>query len=70
MMAKPKTVCNDFDIQLDIAESLYSTQLKFNFSEKDINQIVDSAIIYPINIRERVKEILCLQRRKYEYLFK
>ena len=68
-MVSPKTICNDFDMQLDAAENLYLLQLRFSFDEKDINQIVDNAIIYSKEIRDRVKEILYLQRRKYEYLF-
>ena len=68
-MVSPKTICNDFDMQLDAAENLYLSQLRFSFDEKDINQIVDNAIIYSKEIRDRVKEILYLQRRKYEYLF-
>lgn len=67
---KSKTICDDLDEQLDIAESFYGDKIEFTFNDKDIYQIVDQATIYSEGIRNRVKEILCLQRRKYEYLFK
>ena len=66
---KAKTICEDLDEQLDIAESLFTTRIKFDFTEKNIRQIVSNANIYSEEIRKRVEELLCMQRRKYAYLF-
>ena len=66
---KSKTICEDLDEQLDIAESLFATDIKFNYTEKDIHQIVSMATDYSEEIRNRVDDVLCLQRRKYAYLF-
>ena len=67
---RSKTICDNLDEQLDIAECLYGTQLKFNFAEKDIYGLIEKAGIYSEDLRKRVAEILCFQRRKYAYLFK
>lgn len=66
---KSKTICEDLDEQLDIVESLFTTDIRFNYTEKDIHQIICNATIYSEEIRKRVEEILCMQRRKYAYLF-
>ena len=67
--AKPKTFCDTFDEQLDIAETLYGTQIRFNFSYHEVNALLDKADIYPYEIRNRVAEIIMSQKRKYGYLF-
>lgn len=67
---KSKTICDNLDEQLDIAEGLYGIEIKFDFTEKDVHQLMENATIYSEEIRKRVEEILCLQRRKYAYLFK
>lgn len=64
-----KTFCRDFDEQLDIAEKLYGRHLSFDFDEKDMEQVVSSASLYPEEIRNRVLQVLRWQRRKYAYLF-
>ncbi len=37
----PKTFCDDFDEQLDIAEKLYGQQVKFAFTEKTLTNLLD-----------------------------
>lgn len=64
-----KTFCSSFDEQLDIAEKLYGQQLFFTFKKSDIEQLLDADTVYPANIKERVKNILLQQMRKYQYLF-
>ena len=68
-LAKPKTFCEDFTEQLDVAERLYGRHVHFSFSSNDVRSIVDSATIYDESIRERVIEIVMQMRRKYAYLF-
>lgn len=67
---KSKTICDNFDEQLDIAECLYGTGIKFSYTEKDICDLVTQASNYSEDIRKRVEDLLYLQRRKYAYLFK
>lgn len=66
---KSKTICDNLDEQLVIAESFLGVDIKFSFTDKDIHEIVEQGTIYSEEIRKRVEEILCLQRRKYAYLF-
>lgn len=67
--AKAKTFCDSFDEQLDIAEDLYGSHIKFSFSYKDVENIVNGADIYNAEIRKRVIDIVMQMRRKYEYMF-
>lgn len=64
-----KTICDDFDEQLDISETLYGCNLKFNFAKEDVHQLLDDAHIYSIEERKRVDTIVLAQMRKYAYLF-
>ena len=68
-LVKPKTFCDDFTEQLEIAERLYGRHIHFSFSYNDVRSIVDSAAIYDEAIRNRVIEIVMQMRRKYAYLF-
>lgn len=64
-----KTICSDFTEQLDISEALYKTNLKFQFTKKDVKELLANAEIYPEEIRNRVETIIFAQMRKYKYLF-
>ena len=64
-----KTICDDFDEQLDIAEQLYGNNIKFSFDKKDVENIIDSDTVYDIEVKERVKKVLFDRMRKYSYLF-
>lgn len=67
--AKAKTVCADFDTQLDISEKLYKTNIKFHFTKKDVKALLDAVEGYSQEEKNRVEEILYFQMNKYRYLF-
>lgn len=64
-----KTICHDFDEQLDISEKLFKTNLRFSFTKKNVKELLEQADIYSEKERERVEKIIYAQMRKYEYLF-
>ena len=64
-----KTICSEFDEQLDISEALYKANLKFQFTKKDVIELLEKAETYPEEIRNRVETIIFTQMRKYAYLF-
>lgn len=67
--SKAKTICEDYVEQLDISEELYGGNIKFSFTEKDVEELLKPVTEYSEEIRERVKSILLYQMRKYKYLF-
>lgn len=64
-----KTICGDFDEQLDISEELYNINLKFSFTKKDVKDLLNQAVIYTEEERIRVEKIIYAQMAKYAYLF-
>lgn len=66
---RAKTVSTDFDEQLDASEHLYGCNLKFFFTKKDADQLLEQASGYSTEIQERVQTILHRQIDKYAYLF-
>lgn len=66
---KAKTFCRDFDEQLDTVERLYGQPVKFSFNNADVERILEEDKEYPSEEKERVRELLRRQRRKYQYLF-
>lgn len=66
---KAKTFSRSFEEQLDISQKLYNQNLRFNFTKKDVRDIIDSAVCYSEEEKRRVEEILYMQMRKYTYLF-
>lgn len=64
-----KTICSEFDEQLDLSEALYKGNLKFHFTKKDVIELLANAEEYSEEIRKRVETILFAQMRKYAYLF-
>jgi len=66
---KPKTFWDDFDEQLEVAERLYGQGFNFGFEKKDIDRILDAEQYYANEEKERVKQLLLWQMRKYSYLF-
>lgn len=64
-----KTISSEFDEQLDISESLYKINLKFQFTKNDVKELLEKAEEYPEEIRNRVEMIIFAQMRKYAYLF-
>lgn len=64
-----KTFCRSFEEQLEIAEKLYGMNLKFDFSKKDIETLLNEEKYYTIEEKARIRDILAEQVRKYKYLF-
>lgn len=65
-----KTICFDFEEQLDISEAKYNANLRFSFTKEDVDELIDKADIYSAEERERVRMILYTQMRKYTDLMK
>lgn len=68
-LSQAKTINADFDEQLDVSEILYHTNLKFCFTKKDVEELLEKAPNYSDEERNRVKTVIFEQMRKYEYLF-
>ena len=66
---KAKTVSEDFDEQLDLAEELYGEHLKFHITGSELHAELSKADLYTEAERERVETVLREQMRKYAYLF-
>ena len=68
---KSKPFSDSFEEQVDISEVLYKMNIKFNFTKKDVDELLESqdAKSYSKEIRERVKTVIFEQMRKYPYLF-
>ncbi len=66
---RAKTISADFDEQLDLSEKLYGNHLKFHFHAKDISDLLDGISIYSQEEKDRVRDILLSQMKKYAYLF-
>ncbi|XCP85797.1 hypothetical protein ABXS75_03070 [Roseburia hominis] len=64
-----KTISGDFEEQLDLAKAMFGGQMKFSFRKKEVEELLNAAEGYSVAEKERVKEILYLQMRKYQYLF-
>lgn len=64
-----KPFSSDFSEQVDAAEALYGVQLKIYCGANDLCSYVDShRSYYSETIIERVKELIRIQFRKYQYL--
>ena len=66
---RPKTFCEDFDEQLDIAQQLYGDQIHFHFGYHDVERAIQSANNYSPEIQKRVIDLIMQRRNKYRYLF-
>ncbi len=66
---KAKTICPDFDEQLDISEELYGSHLKFDFTKKDVRELLQKVTMYSKEEISRVEHMIYLQMDKYKYLF-
>lgn len=67
--AKAKTICQDFDEQLDVVEQVCGCHIKFNFHRKDVEKLLEEEPYYDKNVKERVRDIIMSRTRKYQYLF-
>ena len=68
-IVKAKTLCDSFEEQLEAAEAMYGQNISFSWNEKDIDDILCQTDIYENRTKNRVKEILLEQKRKFGYLF-
>jgi hypothetical protein len=66
---KSKTLCDDFDEQLECAEAVYGNHLKFDFDYNDVIAIMANDTAYSEETKKRVVDIIMERRRKYKYLF-
>ncbi len=66
---RAKTISADFDEQLDLSEKLYGNHLKFHFHAKDVSDLLDGISIYSQEEKDRIRDILLSQMKKYAYLF-
>ena len=65
-----KPFSRDFDEQMDVAEQLFGSHLKFYFSEKTMADILgELQTLYRKEEIERVEGVLRNQMRKYQYMF-
>ncbi len=65
-----KTICADFDEQLDVSEVVSGENLRFSFTKKDVTELLNQAEEYSEEERRRVESIIFMQMKKYSYLFK
>ena len=56
-----KTISSEFDEQLDISESLYKINIRFQFTKNDVTELLEKAVEYPEEIRNRVEMIIFAQ---------
>ena len=68
--ARPKTICDSFEEQLEISEKLYGNGITFSYTIHDIENTLQKAYSYGEEEKERVLEIILQTRRKYGYLFR
>ena len=66
---KSKTIATSFRSQLDAIESLYSQQIRLNFTHQDVEQILRNEPYYPQEIKDRVRDVVFQQKSRYSYLF-
>lgn len=64
-----KTICSDYDEQLDISEKLYGNQIRFSFSKEDVHELLQKVTEYTEEEKARVETIIYMQMRKYQYLW-
>lgn len=64
-----KTIYSGFEEALEAAEQLYGYNLKFSFTKKDVEELINNVGIYSDEEKARVKTIIFQQMRRYEYLF-
>lgn len=67
--SRAKTICDNFDEQLDLSEALYGENIKFRFTKQDVSMLLEDVRQYTKEEKNRVEQIIYMQMRKYEYLF-
>ena len=67
---RAKPFDTDFDVQVEAAEPLYGSQLKFSFSRTDVSKTLDSVrALYSNPVISRVEQTLYEQMRRYPVYF-
>lgn len=66
---KAKTAATDFDEQLETAETIFGSHLRFRFTHNDVEKILGGADGYTDAEKQRVRAVIFEQMRKYAYLF-
>ena len=67
---RAKPFDTDFDVQVEAAETLYGSQLKFSFSRADVSKTLDSVrTLYSNSVISRVEQTLFEQMRRYPIYF-
>lgn len=64
-----KTFSKDFDGQMFASEKLYGRNIGFKFDKKDVEEALNYENVYLKEEKERIKEVILIQMRKYQYLF-
>ncbi len=60
----------DFDEQLDAAQAMYGDYLRFEFANKDIENVFESVKeYYSSDIIKRAKDLIYNQKNKFQYCF-
>ncbi len=67
--AQAKTICDDFDKQLDVSEMVSGEHIKFHFTRKDVSTLLEAVAEYSEEEKRRVETIIFMQMHKYPYLF-
>ena len=67
-LSRAKTICSDYDEQLDLSEKIYGNQMKFSFSKEDVRELLWSVSEYTEEEKKRIETIIYSQMRKYQYL--
>lgn len=67
--AGAKTICTNFDEQLDAVENIYGRPVSFRFGNREVEQLLAVEPYYPEEIKLRVQTIIRKQINKYQYLF-
>lgn len=66
---RAKTISSSFEEQLDVSEELCGTNLQFCFTKKDVESLLDDLTGYSEEEKNRVRDIIFEQMRRYSYLF-
>lgn len=67
--AEAKTICTNFDEQLDAVENIYGRPVSFRFGNREVEQLLAVEPYYPEEIKLRVQTIIRKQINRYQYLF-
>ena len=55
--------------QTESAYSMYGDTIRFSITKKEVDSILEKEEYYPLEIKNRVRDIIFHQMDKYAYLF-